>query len=74
MGKVTPVQTWVLALAAFVVTALLILWRPGGIHEAVPALLGAFLFFLVGLVDRHDVLTVLTVVWNSAVTIIAMMV
>lgn len=65
------VETGILALAAFVITVALVLWRPGGMHEAVPALIGALVMFLVGLVDRHDVLRVTLVVWNSAMTIIA---
>jgi arsenical pump membrane protein len=68
---VTLVETWALALAAFLVTVLLVLWRPGGIHEAIPALVGAFLMLLAGLVTRHDVLRVGMVVWNSALTIIS---
>lgn len=64
-------ELWILALLAFLVTVILVLWRPGGIHEAIPALLGAFLLFLLGLIDRHDVLRVMGVVWNSAITIIA---
>ncbi|HLN61009.1 MAG TPA: ArsB/NhaD family transporter [Symbiobacteriaceae bacterium] len=60
-----------LALAAFLLTVVLVLWRPGGVHEAIPALVGAFAMFLLGLVDRPDVLQVLRVVWNSAMTIIA---
>jgi arsenical pump membrane protein len=60
-----------LALVAFLITILLVLWRPGGIHEAVPALFGALGMFVVGLIDRHDVLRVMAVVGNSATTIIA---
>ena len=60
-----------LALATFLLTVVLVLWRPGGLHEAVPALLGAVLMFLIGLLDRHDVLRVLAVVLNSAMTIIS---
>lgn len=60
-----------LALAAFLVTVILVLWRPGRIHEAIPALIGAFAMFLFGLVDRADVLQVTHVVWNSAMTIIS---
>ncbi len=67
----TALEIWVLAMAAFLITVILVLWRPFGIHEAIPALLGAFLMFLVGLIDRADVLRVMGVVWNSAMTIIA---
>lgn len=67
----TTVEIWVLALGVFLVTVLFVLWRPGGIHEAVPALAGALLLFLVGLIGREDVLQVLSVTWNSAMTIIA---
>jgi arsenical pump membrane protein len=68
---VTVLATWMLALAAFLVTVVLVLWRPGRIHEAIPALIGAFAMFLFGLVDRADVLQVTHVVWNSAMTIIS---
>lgn len=60
-----------LALVAFLVTVVLVLWRPGGIHEAVPALIGAFIMLLMGLVGHQDVLRVTQVVWNSAMTIIS---
>ncbi|MDF2626466.1 MAG: arsenic transporter [Symbiobacteriaceae bacterium] len=60
-----------LALAAFLITVILVLWRPGRIHEAIPALIGAFAMFVFGLVDRADVLQVGHVVWNSAMTIIS---
>lgn len=60
-----------LALVAFLVTVILVLWRPGGMHEAIPALIGAFLLFLLGLVDRNDALQVLRIVGNSALTIIS---
>lgn len=65
------VELWLLATVAFVVTVVLVLWRPGGIHEAIPALIGALIMFLFGLVDRHDVLQVIGIVWNAAMTIIA---
>jgi len=65
------VDTWFLALAVFLLTAVLILWRPGRIHEAIPALAGAFALFLLGFVERPDVLRVMAVVWNAAMTIIA---
>lgn len=64
-------DTWFLAVSAFLITTALILWRPGGVHEAIPALIGAFVMFLVGLVDRQDVLQVMAVVWNAALTIIS---
>lgn len=59
------------ALAAFLMTIVLILWRPGGIDEAVPALIGASILLLAGFLDRHDVMRVMMVVWNSAMTIIS---
>ncbi|MDB4896005.1 MAG: arsenic transporter [Firmicutes bacterium] len=65
------VESWILALAAFLVTVVLVLWRPGNIHEAIPALLGAFVMFLAGLITHQDVLRVMMVVWNSAMTIIS---
>ncbi len=65
------VEIWILGLASVLVTVVLVLWRPGGMHAAVPALIGAFLLFLIGLVDRQDVLQVMIVVWNSAMTIIS---
>jgi arsenical pump membrane protein len=65
------VEPWLLALAAFLVTSGLILWRPGGVHEAVPALLGGLFVFTVGLADLGDVLLVVRVVGNAALTIVA---
>ncbi|HEY8393409.1 MAG TPA: ArsB/NhaD family transporter [Thermaerobacter sp.] len=64
-------ESWLLALAVFLVTSILILWRPGGVHEAIPALIGACLVFLTGLVNWHDVGTVARIVSNAALTIIS---
>lgn len=64
-------EGWLLALTAFLVTSTLILWRPGGIHEAIPALTGASIMYLAGLVGWHDVHTVGGIVANAALTIIS---
>lgn len=62
---------WILALAVLFVTAILVLWRPGNIHEAIPALIGAGIALSMGLVGLNDVFQVAGIVWNAALTIIA---
>lgn len=55
----------------FLVTTLLILWRPRGLNEAIPATGGAILILLSGSVSLSDLAVITTTVSGAAITIIA---
>jgi arsenical pump membrane protein len=60
-----------ITLISFVFTLLLILWRPRGLNEAIPATFGAILVILSGAVSMQDVLQITTTVSGAAITIMA---
>ncbi len=64
----------IIPFAVFTLTLLLIYWRPRGLHEAIPALLGAVIVFLSGSVSISDIGQITTNVSEAAITIIATMV
>ncbi|PLT35367.1 arsenic transporter [Bacillus sp. V5-8f] len=61
-------------MVAFIITMILIFWRPWGINEAIPATLGAILVFLSGSLSPEDILDINTKVVGASITIIATMV
>ncbi len=59
---------------SFLLTMILIFWRPKGINEAIPATLGAILVFISGSVTFADLGEISSKVSGAAVTIISTMV
>ncbi|KRE44381.1 arsenic transporter [Paenibacillus sp. Soil522] len=55
----------------FLLTILLILWRPRGLNEAFPAMGGALIILLCGSVSISDLAVITTTVSGAAITIIA---
>lgn len=55
----------------FLVTTLLIIWRPKGINEAIPATGGAILILISGSVSLSDLAVITSTVSGAAITIIA---
>ncbi|VEF48328.1 arsenical pump membrane protein [Bacillus freudenreichii] len=55
----------------FLLTMLVIFWRPGGLNEAVPATLGAVIILLTGIVSGADLLDIINKIGGASVTIIA---
>lgn len=55
----------------FVMTMLIIFWRPRGINEAVPASVGAGLILLTGIVSQADILDIINKISGASITIIA---
>ena len=55
----------------FVVTMLVIFWRPGGLNEAYPAAIGAGIILLTGIVSRADILDIISKIGGASITIIA---
>ncbi|PKR84960.1 arsenic transporter [Heyndrickxia camelliae] len=58
----------------FLFTIGLIIWRPRGLNEAVPAAIGAVTLILIGSVSFHDLIEISSKVTEAAITIIATMV
>lgn len=59
---------------SFLLTMILIFWRPKGINEAIPATLGAILVFISGSVTFADLGEISSKVSGAAITIISTMV
>lgn len=55
----------------FLITMLVIFWRPGGMNEAVPATAGAGIILLVGIVSWTDLLNIIDKIGGASITIIA---
>lgn len=60
-----------LTIIAFLLTLVLILWRPNGINEAIPATAGAALVLFSGSVSISDLVKISTTISSAAITIIA---
>ncbi|WP_054956828.1 ArsB/NhaD family transporter [Paenibacillus dakarensis] len=60
-----------ITIAAFLIAMTLILWRPSGLNESVPATTGAVLVILSGTVTISDLETITTTISSAAITIIA---
>ncbi|MFG1732866.1 ArsB/NhaD family transporter [Paenibacillus sp. 843] len=60
-----------LTIAAFIIAMVLIIWRPNGLNEAIPASVGAAIVVLSGSVSLPDLLTIGSTLSSAAITIIA---
>lgn len=60
-----------LTLISFLMTVLLIMWRPKGLNEAIPATLGALVVWLAGGVSGGDLIDIAETISGAAITIIA---
>jgi arsenical pump membrane protein len=63
-------MVWV-TITSFLVTLVLILWRPRGINEAIPATIGAIIVILSGSVSLTDLGKITETISGAAITIIA---
>lgn len=63
-------MVWITILS-FVGTLILILWRPRGINEAIPAAIGAFIVLLSGSVSISDLGVIINTISGAAITIMA---
>jgi len=55
----------------FALTTLFIMWRPRGINESIPAIIGAILLFIAGVVPFHDIQQIFKLVSGPSITIIS---
>ncbi|HEX7388200.1 MAG TPA: arsenic transporter [Castellaniella sp.] len=63
-----------LALAIFVITLVLVIWRPGGLKIGWSALGGALAALLTGVVQWSDTIVVWHIVWDATFTFVALIV
>lgn len=66
-----PLYTDLLTVVSFVLTVVLIIWRPRGLNEAIPATCGAILTIISGSVSWGDMKTITSDVGGATVTILA---
>lgn len=60
-----------LTIIAFAITVLFILWRPFGINESLPTILGAAILFLAGIVPLLDIWGILGMISGATITILS---
>ena len=63
-----------LTILVFTMTMFIILWRPKGINEAIPATIGAILIIALGYVSFEDILDILQKISGASITIISTLV
>lgn len=60
-----------MAIFVFIMTMIVIFWRPGGVNEAVPATLGAVVIFFLGIVSLDDIMDIVSKIGGASITIMA---
>lgn len=61
----------VMTVFVFLVTMLVIFWRPNGMNEAWPASIGAAIILLLGIVSHEDILDIINKIGGASITIMA---
>ncbi|MCM3007053.1 arsenic transporter [Priestia koreensis] len=61
----------ILAISVFLITTLIIFWRPGNLNEAWPATGGAAVIILLGMVSGSDIADIIDKIGGATITIIA---
>jgi arsenical pump membrane protein len=61
----------IITIFVFIMTMLVIFWRPRGLNEAWPASIGAGIILLTGIVSRSDILDIIHKIAGASITIIA---
>jgi arsenical pump membrane protein len=60
-----------ITILVFVMTMIIIFWRPGGINEVWPASIGAGIILLTGIVSQRDIVDIISKIGGASVTIMA---
>jgi len=60
-----------IATIVFILTMLVIFWRPRGLNEAWPAAIGAAIILLIGIVSKPDIIDIINKIGGASITIMA---
>lgn len=66
-----PDMQLTLTILVFALTVLFILWRPFGINESIPTILGAAILFLAGIVPLMDIWGIFGMISGATITILS---
>jgi arsenical pump membrane protein len=61
----------VMTVSVFLITMLVIFWRPRGMNEAWPASIGAAVILIIGIVSFEDILDIISKIGGASITIMA---
>lgn len=61
----------ILTIIIFLITVILLMWRPRGLNESIPTLLGAILIIALGIVKLEDLHKISETVFGASITIIS---
>ena len=64
------IEIWI-TVVVFLLTMIIIFWRPGGLNEAWPAAIGAGIIIITGLVSRSDIADIISKIGGASITILA---
>lgn len=59
------------SLIVFIAVMILVVTRPRHLSIAVPPIVGAIILILLGIIGEHDLIYVISIVWNATITLIA---
>lgn len=64
-------ESTIYMLAIFIISIVLMLWRPRGMNETIPITIGAAIIILIGYVTLEDLISILSIVSGPSLTILS---